>query len=231
MKTVPGGSRRQVLGGEAGTAVDGGQRRIIASQPAQLSLDRAGGLNLQVVVERGDDVQPASRNAFAAETGIQLGEDEFVESGRQAERRRTRLELERRLRYLLRLRIRRNPCSTISSNNCAWLASASCGEFEGVEGGRAGDRRQGDGLGRVELVHRRVKVKAGGGVRAKGEVTEIGAVEVPLEELVAAELGAELRSQQPLAQVAARGRRLVPQQQVGGQPAGEVGLRSDSRIH
>ena len=56
-----------------------GSGDVIAGQPPQLGLDRAGGLNLQVVIERSDDVQAAPRNAFAAEAGIQLGEDKFLE--------------------------------------------------------------------------------------------------------------------------------------------------------
>ena len=88
-----------------------------------------------------------------------------------------------------------------------------------------------NGLGGVEFIHRHTKVEPGGGIGAIGVVSVISAVQKPFEKLVPAVAGSELCGKQALAQVAARGGRLVPQQQIGGKLPGEVILRGKGGIH
>ena len=205
------GSRLAALQGEPSGA---GISALVTGQALQVSLERADGLQLQVVIQAGEDDQPAAFHPPGAEAAIELGKGKIDES---------------------RGDILPAPPVCLSGNaqggvDIAWEAWSSVssaqrlhdhqgldtalfgdlGCVDRIEGRRLADRRQQGGFAKVKLRDRFAKIQLGGGLRSVGVMTVVGAVQVPFQHLFGPVTGRDLRRQHAFMDAAQRWRQAGP---------------------
>lgn len=180
---------------------------------------------MQVVIQRGDDVDAAAFEPRARDGRIQLGEDEVDES---------RSNLGRSLRRCLKGGSHQQRGFHFGGgsesevvHHIQQFAPALNGDLrriQRVERGRFAHRRQDRGLGEGELVGGFAEVQLRGGFDPVGADPEVGAVEMPLDDLRAPELRGDLCGENTLADGAAEAGRFVVEQEVGDEFLRERGV-------